>query len=101
MLVETRSATKGFTPAYLRLYQTGKLAERVDSALAALQCREVCPRNCRVSRLEDRFAVCKIGRHAVVASYFPHFGVLSARVERVRHDLLLRLQLAMRFLPEL
>ena len=74
MLVKTRPVTEGFTPAYLRLYETGELAERVDRALLALRSCEVCPRNCRVNRLEDRFAVCKTGRYAVVASYFPHFG---------------------------
>ena len=74
MLVQTQPATKGVAPAYLRLYESGELTERVNRALLALRSCEVCPRNCRVNRLEDRFAVCKTGRHAVVASYFPHFG---------------------------
>ena len=74
MLIKTQPVTKGFAPAYLRLYESGELAERVDRAVLALRSREVCPRDCRVNRLEDRFAVCKTGRHAVVASYFPHFG---------------------------
>jgi len=74
MLVQTQPATKGVAPASLRLYESGELTERVNRALLALRSCEVCPRNCRVNRLEDRFAVCKTGRHAVVASYFPHFG---------------------------
>ena len=74
MLIKTQPVTKGFAPAYLRLYESGELTERVNRALLALRSCEVCPRNCRVNRLEDRFAVCKTGRHAVVASYFPHFG---------------------------
>jgi putative pyruvate formate lyase activating enzyme len=36
-------------------------------------CR-ACPRDCGVNRLEDRWAACKTGRYAVVASFFPHFG---------------------------
>lgn len=36
-------------------------------------CR-VCPRNCEVNRLEDRWSACKTGRHAVVTSAFPHLG---------------------------
>jgi putative pyruvate formate lyase activating enzyme len=36
-------------------------------------CR-VCPRLCDVDRLADEKAVCLTGRHAVVSSYFPHFG---------------------------
>lgn len=74
MLVKTWPVAKGFTPAYLRLYESGGLTERVDRALLALRSCQVCPRDCRVDRLGDRFAVCKTGRYALVASYFPHFG---------------------------
>jgi putative pyruvate formate lyase activating enzyme len=34
----------------------------------------VCPRGCTVDRRADVAGLCAIGRHAVVASYFPHFG---------------------------
>jgi putative pyruvate formate lyase activating enzyme len=34
----------------------------------------VCPRLCKVDRREDVKGLCAIGRHAVVASHFPHFG---------------------------
>jgi putative pyruvate formate lyase activating enzyme len=34
----------------------------------------VCPRLCKVDRREDVKGLCAIGRQAVVASYFPHFG---------------------------
>ncbi len=34
----------------------------------------VCPRLCRVGRLHDQRGLCAIGRHAIVASHFPHFG---------------------------
>jgi putative pyruvate formate lyase activating enzyme len=34
----------------------------------------VCPRLCTVDRLSDRKGLCAIGRRAVVASHFPHFG---------------------------
>jgi putative pyruvate formate lyase activating enzyme len=34
----------------------------------------VCPRGCKVDRRVDVAGLCAIGRHAVVASYFPHFG---------------------------
>jgi putative pyruvate formate lyase activating enzyme len=35
---------------------------------------EVCPRNCRVGRLENRGGFCRTGRLARVASAFAHFG---------------------------
>jgi putative pyruvate formate lyase activating enzyme len=34
----------------------------------------VCPRSCKVDRRADAAGLCAIGRQAVVASYFPHFG---------------------------
>jgi putative pyruvate formate lyase activating enzyme len=63
------------TPSYLRL-GTDELEARARQALALLgieRCR-VCPRLCKVDRLADHTGLCAIGRQAVVASYFPHFG---------------------------
>ena len=61
-------------PGYLALYRSGELALRVERALASLETCRVCPRNCDVNRLADKYAFCKTGRYAVVGSYFPHFG---------------------------
>jgi putative pyruvate formate lyase activating enzyme len=63
-----------FVPAYQRLYESGELARRVELALEKLRDCVLCPRHCRVNRFENRFAVCRTGRHAVVASAFPHHG---------------------------
>lgn len=63
-----------FAPAYLRAYEEGRLAQKVDEALEALRCCTLCPRDCRVNRLENAFAVCKVGRHARVSAAFHHFG---------------------------
>jgi putative pyruvate formate lyase activating enzyme len=62
-------------PASLALHRTGALAARVEEALALLgaPCR-VCPRLCSVDRLADERGLCRIGRRAMVASHFPHFG---------------------------
>jgi putative pyruvate formate lyase activating enzyme len=62
-------------PAYLRLGGEG-IAGRAETARMLLgpdRCR-VCPRLCKVSRLDDQHGLCAIGRQAVVASCFPHFG---------------------------
>src|SRR5918994_1123453 len=65
-----------FEPAYLALHRSGELEERARRALALLGPERcvVCPRECKVDRLADRPGLCRIGRHAVVASHFPHFG---------------------------
>ena len=62
-------------PACLALERSGALAERAQEALGLLgaPCR-VCPRTCSVDRLADERGLCRIGRRAMVASHFPHFG---------------------------
>ncbi|MDR5683590.1 MAG: radical SAM protein [Armatimonadota bacterium] len=63
-----------FLPAYLRTYEEGRLRDKVEDALEALGDCTLCPRDCHVNRLDNRFAVCKTGRYARVSSFFPHFG---------------------------
>ena len=74
MAGEALKTAQGFEPAYLRLYESGELARRVERGRELLRCCTACPRNCRVDRLADKFAVCKTGRYAVVSSYFAHRG---------------------------
>ena len=61
--------------SYVALHRCGALKLRVEVALALLEepCR-VCSRRCRVDRSADERGLCGVGRHAVVASAFPHFG---------------------------
>jgi putative pyruvate formate lyase activating enzyme len=61
---------------YLTLHRSGELEARARRALELLRgpsCT-VCPRLCKVDRLADERGLCRIGRHALVASHFPHFG---------------------------
>src|SRR5262249_48711546 len=67
---------RDFVPAYLKSHEEGRLKEKVLEALSHLgpSCR-VCPRPCKgVDRRANQTGVCKVGRHARVASAFPHFG---------------------------
>jgi putative pyruvate formate lyase activating enzyme len=66
-------ASSGFVPAYRRLGASA-LRRRAAGALDLLRVCRVCPRDCGVNRLEDRWAVCKTGRWARVSASFPHFG---------------------------
>jgi uncharacterized Fe-S radical SAM superfamily protein PflX len=63
MLVDATSASRGFSPAYLSLFENGELKSRVDRAVKILRCCTGCPRNCRVDRLQNKFAVCRTGRY--------------------------------------
>jgi putative pyruvate formate lyase activating enzyme len=66
---------RDWQPSYLELHASGELQDRAQRALALLQDRcRVCPRLCKVDRLSDQAGLCRVGRRAVVASHFPHFG---------------------------
>jgi putative pyruvate formate lyase activating enzyme len=61
-------------PVYLQLpIEELERRARVAHELLGPRCL-VCPRLCKVDRRADVAGLCAIGRHAVVASAFPHFG---------------------------
>ena len=60
--------------AYLELYHSGKLRERVDGALSLLESCPICPRSCGVNRLAGDAGKCRTPRQAMVSSYGPHLS---------------------------
>ena len=50
------------------------LAERAATLTASLSACEICPRRCRVNRLEGEVGFCGVGAQALFASAGPHFG---------------------------
>lgn len=58
----------------MKLFRTGELYRRSRQGLQHLRSCKVCPRDCKVNRLNNEWALCKTGRHAIVSSFFPHFG---------------------------
>lgn len=63
-----------WSPSYLSLYESGELERRVEQLEAMLASCTICPRDCRVNRLNDEIAACYSGYHPIVSSYVPHFG---------------------------
>ena len=63
-----------FEPAYISALKEGTLQEKVDQAKERLCECTICPRNCKVNRLEGETGFCKIGEQAVISSANPHFG---------------------------
>ena len=61
-------------PAYLELYETGELQRRAKESVATLASCQVCPRKCRINRLEAETQICNSGRLARVSTHFAHFG---------------------------
>ena len=59
-------------PTYLHLEASGELASRVEAAWAILGDCKLCPRQCRVNRLEGKLGFCRSGAQARVASWNRH-----------------------------
>ncbi len=59
---------------YLETYRSGRLGEKIRRGLRWLKRCSLCPRLCKVDRLAGERGYCRTARHAVVASYGPHFG---------------------------
>jgi len=63
-----------FEPSYIKLYESGELAKRVEFADLMLKSCDICPRDCHVDRTVDEISYCVSGYHPIVSSYTPHFG---------------------------
>jgi len=61
-------------PAYLKLFEEGKLAELADKLTSRLSECDLCPRLCKVNRSGGELGFCRGGERALVASYGPHYG---------------------------
>jgi putative pyruvate formate lyase activating enzyme len=61
-------------PSYITLSESGELEERIFRAYALLESCTVCPRKCRINRLEDERGFCRTGLLPVISSFGPHFG---------------------------
>jgi putative pyruvate formate lyase activating enzyme len=61
--------------AFLKLWESGELAERARTAHGRLAECDLCARYCRVDRLAGTAgAACRTGERAVVSSFGPHHG---------------------------
>lgn len=60
--------------SYIQLYKTGELQRRASEALELLRNCVVCPRKCRVNRIDGEAGVCGVGFNPIVSSFGPHFG---------------------------
>jgi putative pyruvate formate lyase activating enzyme len=63
-----------FVPSYIGLHEKGELNQRIQSLKQFLKECRLCPRECRVNRLNGEVGYCKAPSELVVSSAFPHFG---------------------------
>ena len=63
-----------FLPSYISLHEKGELAQRIQLLKEFLKECRLCPRECRVNRLNGELGVCQAGSEIMISSAFPHFG---------------------------
>ncbi len=63
-----------FLPSYINLYEKGELSKRIGLLRDILKGCKLCPRECRVNRLNGEVGYCKAPSGMMVSSAFPHFG---------------------------
>ena len=63
-----------FIPSYISLFEKGELGQRIRILKEFLKECRLCPRECRVDRLNGEKGVCQAGLEPMVSSAFPHFG---------------------------
>jgi putative pyruvate formate lyase activating enzyme len=61
-------------PAYIALYEKGELQRRVEVLGKILTSCCLCPRACKVNRLNGEKGYCQAGAEVMISSAFPHFG---------------------------
>jgi len=68
------------TAGYLTLQQSGELTKRIAQLATILEHCTLCPRSCKVNRIDGEKGFCRTGKNAAVASYCAHFGEESCLV---------------------
>ena len=63
-----------FSPAYVQLYESGELRDRVAEGCEMLKECRLCARECGVNRLEGEKGFCEAGSRVMISSAGPHFG---------------------------
>ncbi|MFC2018183.1 radical SAM protein [Chloroflexota bacterium] len=61
-------------PEYIALYHSGELERRAQALEARLVSCDICPRECRINRLENESGFCSSGHLPIVSSICAHRG---------------------------
>ncbi len=61
-------------PGYVGLYLSGELERRAQALEARLASCDICPRECRVNRLQNELGYCHSGRLPIVSAVCAHHG---------------------------
>ncbi len=72
--VHSRYFHRFMEPGYVTLYRSGELERRTQALEARLASCDVCPRECRVNRLQKEVGYCHSGRLPIVSTVCAHHG---------------------------
>ncbi|MCD6390649.1 MAG: radical SAM protein, partial [Dehalococcoidia bacterium] len=61
-------------PGYIALYYSGELERRAQAIESRLASCDICPRQCRVNRLQSEIGYCHSGRLPIVSAVCAHHG---------------------------
>lgn len=61
-------------PLYLKTCQSSRLQDKIKKLYKILSCCALCPRKCKVNRLEGERGFCGAAQSVRASSAFPHFG---------------------------
>jgi len=61
-------------PSYLNAFKNGKLKLLTEKLFLRLESCDICPRQCKVNRLNDKKGFCKTGKFPKVFSFLAHHG---------------------------
>ena len=63
-----------YQPSYITLHEKKELQRRIKILREILKRCRLCPRACKVNRLEGEKGYCQAGAEVMISSAFPHFG---------------------------
>jgi putative pyruvate formate lyase activating enzyme len=63
-----------YIPSYINLHTIGELHKRISALTGMLKECRLCPRQCKVNRLEGELGFCRAGDTLMLSSAFAHFG---------------------------
>ncbi|MFA5093556.1 MAG: radical SAM protein [Candidatus Omnitrophota bacterium] len=61
-------------PSYLKTFKSGRLTEVANTLFASLESCAICPRACKVNRLEKKLGFCKTAILPKIYSFMAHYG---------------------------
>ncbi|MBM3252043.1 MAG: radical SAM protein, partial [Candidatus Omnitrophica bacterium] len=62
------------SPSYIKLHNSGELTKRIEKLYKILESCQLCPRKCKVNRLNGELGFCRSGKDLIISSFYQHFG---------------------------